>query len=143
MQILSLDDLLNPLFKSSSIEIVTRALLLRNDEGGLSSSMPFRILHRCSPPSQGRPRFSCSFFTADSLVLTVLPAIRPAYDNAHARRMSSPSGRELCAEIPRPSLKERNSRNWLASFFCEAIIIAAYCMLLILSNSVRGNSGIL
>jgi hypothetical protein len=61
MQMSRPEDLLSPLFKSSSIDIVTGALLLRNDNAGLSSSTPFRVLRKRSPPNHARPCLTCSF----------------------------------------------------------------------------------
>jgi hypothetical protein len=133
MQILRPEDLFRPLSSSLSTEIVTGALLLQNDDGGLSSSTPFIILHRWSLPNQIRPRLSCSFFMADSFTPTVIPAIRYAKEAAHARITSSLAGIVVHAEIPSPSQNDKNLCNRLASFFCESMFTAAPCVSLILS----------
>lgn len=132
-------DLLSPLFKSSSIDIIMGALLLWNDDAGLSSSTPFRILCRWSPPSQARLSLSCSFLMANSFVPTVLPAGCPVYEDAHVIRMSFLAGSASLFLIPRPSQNIKNSHNWLASFLCVVLSTTASCVCLILSIRLDGN----
>ena len=131
---------LRPQFRSSSIEIVTGGLLGlgRNEDGGRSSSTPLRIRLRRAPPAHGMPRRSCSFLTARSFALTVFPARRPANDEAHAKRMSSPAGSAWEGLIPRPWQNERNSCRRLASFFWVLTFTAASCVALILSKRAVG-----
>ena len=83
------DDLLRPLSKSRSIGTVTGALLLQNNNAGLSSLTSFSVYRRRLPPCQIRPHLSCSFLIANSFTPTDFPASRPAYEEAHVTRRSS------------------------------------------------------
>ena len=85
------------------MEMVTGALLLRNDDVGRSSSTPFRILRRSIPPYQAKPQRSCSFLMASNFALTVFPAKHPVYEAAHAMSKSSLAGRASSCLIPSPS----------------------------------------
>ena len=127
------DVLLSPLFKSSSMEMVTGALLLRNDDAGRSSSTPFKVLRKSVPPCQTKPWRSCSFLMASSFAPTVFPAKRPTYDAAHAVSKSSLAGRASSCLILSPSQNFRNSRRRLASLACVVLFTAASCVFAILT----------
>ena len=106
------DDLLSPLLRTSSIEIVTGAHLLQKDDWGWSSSSLSRILHRQGPASHLKPHQLCSFLIARSFALTVFPTRCPAYKDTHVKRMSSLAGSASLDLIPMPSQHNRkNSRN--------------------------------